>query len=51
MIVIDTETGRSHQIEIEPVESGDYKKITKRRHFFDWKTEKDQELYKLTVLP
>lgn len=50
MIVVDTETGQSHQIEIEPVESGDYKKITKRRYFFDWKEEKDQELYKLSIV-
>lgn len=50
MIVIDTETGQNHQIEIEPVESGDYKIITKRRYFFDWKEEKDQELYKLSIV-
>lgn len=50
MIIIDTETGQSHQVKIEAVESGDFKKITKRRYFFDWKEENDQELYKLKIV-
>lgn len=50
MIIIDTETGQSHQVKIETVESGDFKKITKRRYFFDWKEESDQELYKLRIV-
>ena len=50
MIIIDTETGQSHKVEIEPVESGDFKTITKRRYFFDWKEENDQELYKLRIV-
>ncbi|MEN8122074.1 MAG: N-acetyltransferase [Bacteroidota bacterium] len=50
MIIIDTETGQSHQVEIEAVESEDFKKITKRRYFFDWKEENEQELYKLRIV-
>ena len=50
MIIIDTETGQSHQVEIEAVESGDFKKIIKRRYFFDWKEENNQELYKLRIV-
>jgi len=50
MIVVDTTTGESHQVEIEPVESGEYKSLTKRRYFFDWKDEKNQEVYKLRIV-
>lgn len=50
MTVIDTTTGESHHVKIEPVESGDYKYITKRRYFFDWTEEKDREVYKLRII-
>ena len=50
MIVVSTATGNSHQVEIEPVESGDYKYITKTRYFFNWMDERDQELYKLRIV-
>ncbi|RLD21419.1 MAG: N-acetyltransferase [Bacteroidetes bacterium] len=50
MLVIDTTTGKSHQVTIEPVENGDYQSLTKRRYFFDWIEEKDQEMYKLMIV-
>ena len=50
MIIVNTETGQSHQVKIETVESRDFKRITKRKYFFDWKEEKDQELYKLRIV-
>ena len=50
MTIIDAKTGQCHQVVIESVEIDDYKKITKRRYFFDWKEEKDQELYKLCIV-
>ncbi|MCK4919787.1 MAG: hypothetical protein KAS71_02000 [Bacteroidales bacterium] len=50
MIVTDTTSGKSHQVKIEPVESGDYKNITKGRYFFDWAEEKDWEIYKLRII-
>ena len=50
MIVIDTETGQSKRVEIEPVESVDFKTITKKRYFFDWKEENEFELYKLRIV-
>jgi len=34
MIVIDTETGQSHKVVIEPVESGDFKILTKKKILF-----------------
>lgn len=49
MIVIEKPTGESHQIEIVPVEYGDYQSLTKRRYFYDWIEEKDQEVYKLKI--
>jgi hypothetical protein len=50
MLVQDTSTGRMHRIEITPVEAKDYEKIKKLRYFFDWKKEKDQEVYQLRVI-
>ncbi len=47
MTIIDAKTGNKHKVEILPVESEDYKTLTKTRYFFDWKKEKGQELYKL----
>lgn len=43
MIIIDVETGQGYKVEIEPVENSDFTGITKKRHFFDWKEERDQE--------
>ena len=34
MIVVGKETGKIHQVEIEPVKSEDFKTITKKRYFF-----------------
>jgi hypothetical protein len=34
---------------IEPVEDADFKKITKKRYFFDWNVEKSHSVYKLTL--
>ena len=50
MIVIDNTTGECHQVEIEPVENGDYQSLTKRRYFFNWIEEKDIEVYKLKIV-
>lgn len=50
MIVINTETGGKHIVVIEPVESKDFKIITKERYFFDWNEESGEELYKLRIV-
>lgn len=47
MLIIDTATGGTLKVEIEPVKSGDYEGITKKRYFFNWMDERDQEVYKL----
>ncbi|WOK07334.1 N-acetyltransferase [Imperialibacter roseus] len=49
MVVIDTGTGASHKVEIEPVEDRDFASLTKARYFFDWKQEKEFEMYKLRI--
>jgi len=50
MIVKERLTGKNHLIQISPVEKGDYKNLTKRRYFFDWKEEKEAEVYKLQII-
>ena len=50
MIVIETETGLPHKVVIEPVERDDFKVLTKKRYFFDWKEERDHDLYKLRII-
>ncbi|MEQ8414105.1 MAG: N-acetyltransferase [Imperialibacter sp.] len=49
MVVIDTGTGTSHKVEIEPVDDRDFASLTKARYFFDWKQEKEFEMYKLRI--
>lgn len=50
MTVNEISTGKSHQVEITPVEKLDYKSISKRRYFFDWNSEQDYEVYKLRIV-
>lgn len=49
MIIIEVSTGRTFPIEILPLETTDYKMLSKARYFFDWKTEKSREVYKLVM--
>lgn len=49
MYVVETSSGSKHQIEIMPLEDGDFKSLSKTRYFFDWKTEKGYEVYKLRI--
>lgn len=49
MHVIETSSGSKHQIEIIPIEDGDYKSLNKTHYFFDWNTEKGYEVYKLRI--
>lgn len=50
MVIVETLTGHKHQVEIALVDQIDYKKITKARYFFNWKTEKQFEVYKLYII-
>jgi len=49
VVVIDTGTGASHKVEIEPVDDRDFASLTKARYFFDWRQEKEFEMYKLRI--
>jgi len=49
MRIIHSGSGNSLQVSIHPVLAKDYKSLTKRRYFFDWKKERDREVYKLTI--
>ena len=49
MKIIDTSTGKKHLVEILPVEIDEFKTLRKNRYFFDWKIEKNQEVYKLQI--
>jgi hypothetical protein len=50
MIVLETSSGTTYKIEITPVESADYKLLRKKRYFFDWKIEREYEVYKLRIV-
>ncbi|MFY8110044.1 MAG: N-acetyltransferase [Bacteroidia bacterium] len=49
MFVFDTSSGERFKVEILPLESVDFKSITKKRYFFDWKLELGYEIYKLKI--
>jgi len=49
MKILDTSTGKEYPAEILPVESDDFKSLGKVRYFFDWKIERNQEVYKLQI--
>ena len=47
MNIVEVSTGKIFSIDIILVENKDYKLLIKSRYFFDWKEEKNQEVYKL----
>lgn len=50
MEIVNSKTRARHSVLIEPIESADYTKITKKRYFFEWKEEKNQGVYKLSIV-
>jgi hypothetical protein len=50
MYITETSSGSKHRIEIIAVEDADYKYLNKTRYLFDWKTEKEYEVYKLRIV-
>jgi len=50
MVIKESVSGREHEVKIEPVTSKDYQRIVKSRYYFDWRTERENEVYKLSVL-
>ena len=49
MTIKNSKTGKKYKVEIKLLEDSEFKKLTKKRYFFDWKEEKGQEVYKLTL--
>ena len=50
MAIIEVATGRKLTASISPLEDADFKLITKKKYFFDWKKEKGTaDLFKLTL--
>ena len=49
MNVIEVSTGKSYPIDVLLVENADYKSLTKSRYFFNWKSESEEEVYKLVM--
>lgn len=49
MKIIDTSTGEKYSVDILPVEIDEFKTLRKDRYFFNWKIEKNQEVYKLLI--
>lgn len=49
MNIIDISTGKIYPVEILPLENSDFKLLSKTRYFFNWKEERDQEVYKLVM--
>ncbi len=49
MKIIDLSIGEKYSVDILPVEIDEFKTLRKDRYFFDWKIEKNQEVYKLQI--
>jgi len=50
MGIIEVATGRKLKTSVTPLANADFKQITKRRYFFDWKKERGvADLFKLTL--
>lgn len=50
MEVIDVKNNAQKKVIIERIDERDYRKLTKSRYWFDWKTEKDYLVYKLRLV-
>lgn len=49
MYVIERENNLRHPVKVKRLDDEDYKELTKSRFYFNWKTEKDNEVYKLVL--
>ncbi|MGM0582135.1 MAG: N-acetyltransferase [Bacteroidota bacterium] len=49
MHIVETSTAKKHKVEIIHVKDSDYKNLGKDRYFFDWKTEREYDIYKLQI--
>ena len=49
MYVIERESNLRHSVKLKRLDDDDYKEITKSRFYFNWKTEKGKDVYKLVL--
>lgn len=49
MKIIEISTSEKHSVDILPVENDEFKTLKKDRYFFDWKIEKEYDVYKLQL--
>ena len=49
MYIIESSIGKRHKVIIEPLEDRDFEGLDEDRYFFDWKIERNQEVYKLQI--
>lgn len=49
MEIIHVKSKSKRKVIIGPIDNSDYRKITKSRYWFDWRTEKDNLVYKLCL--
>lgn len=50
MVIVELATGQKQTVAISPVESKDFRLITKKRYSFDWKKERGiADIFKLTI--
>lgn len=49
MYVIESGSNLNHPVKVKRLDDDDYKEVTKGRFYFNWKTEKASEVYKLVL--
>ena len=49
MHIVEVSTGVVCPIEVVPVHEPDFRSLSKARYFFDWKEERNEEVYKLVL--
>ncbi|MBL0911302.1 MAG: hypothetical protein IBJ09_02930 [Bacteroidia bacterium] len=49
MEITERENGRKWKADIDPVAEKDYRRITKKRYFFNWKKEQKHQVLKLSL--
>jgi hypothetical protein len=47
MNIVETSTGKKIPASIRPVERADFQSLVKKRYYFEWNNEQNQEVYKL----
>lgn len=49
MYIIEVKNNQKCSVKVESVDEQDYRQITKSRYYFNWKTEKGNDVYKLVL--